>query len=218
MRKGPITAVMFDFDMTLADSGYAVTECTNMFAREKGLREVTREERVSYLGVAMEEEWRAMWGEYDPSWIDYYRANFASLEYGRIRLFDGAKETVAALSEAGIKVGVVTNRQNVEGAIEGTGLRGLFDVAVGLSDVKNAKPHPEPLLTAIARAGGFPGGTLYAGDTKIDMETAVAAGVRGIGMTTGNFGRDALTEAGASWVCSDLREIIGIIDWINGGN
>jgi phosphoglycolate phosphatase len=218
MRRGLITAVMFDFDMTLADSSYAMTECTNMFAREKGLREVTREERVACLGVAMEDEWRAMWGEYDPSWIDHYRANYASLEYERIRLFDGTKETVTALSEAGIKVGVVTNRHNAEGAIDGTGLHGLFDVAVGLSDVKNPKPHPEPLLTAIARAGVSPWSTLYAGDTVIDMETAVAAGVRGIGMTTGNFGRDALTQAGASWICSDLREIIGIIDWINGGN
>jgi phosphoglycolate phosphatase len=209
---------MFDFDMTLVDSSYAVTECTNLFAEEKGLRKVTREERLSYLGVPMKDEWTAMWGEYDPAWLDYYREKYANLEYERTKLFAGTRETVTALSRAGLKVGVVTNRRNAVDAVNRTGLSGLFDVLIGLNDVKNAKPHPEPLLAAIELAGATTDCALYVGDTRIDMETALAAGVRGIGMTTGNYGEESLKDAGASWVCSDLLEILGIISGINGGN
>ncbi len=43
------------------------------------------------------------------------------------------------------------------------------------------------------------------------MMTTVAAGCRGIGMTTGNFDKKALCEAGAWEVRDDLGEIPSLI-------
>ena len=42
------------------------------------------------------------------------------------------------------------------------------------------------------------------------MQTAVAAVVRGVGMTTGNFDEEGLAAAGAWRVCSDLIEVPGL--------
>ena len=148
--------------------------------------------------------------------MNYYREKFVDIEFGLIKEYTETREVLASLRESGIKTGVATNRKRAVKALEYVGLFELLDVIVGLEDVKNAKPHPEPVLTAGSRAGSTPATALYAGDTLIDMETALSAGVRGIGMTTGNFGEKELRDGGASWVCADLREILDIVKSISG--
>ena len=87
------------------------------------------------------------------------------------------------------------------------GLTDMLDVVVGLEDVERAKPEPDPLLKGFGILGLSPSECIYAGDTDIDMKTTIAAGCRGIGMTTGNFNKKALREAGAWHVIDDLGEI-----------
>ena len=55
--------------------------------------------------------------------------------------------------------------------------------------------------------GVSPSDGIYVGDTDIDMKTSIAAGTRGVGMTTGNFTEAGLKAAGAWRVLSDLSEI-----------
>jgi HAD superfamily hydrolase (TIGR01549 family) len=217
LSRGAIRAAVFDFDMTLVDSSFAVTECMNLFAAAKGFRKVTREEILSLMGLPIEDELRILWGSFEPDWIDYYRSAFGDRELDMIREFPGARDTLSSLREAGIKVGVATNRGRAKRALSRCGLSNLLDVVIGLEDVKNAKPHPEPVLTAIERIGETPGVAVYVGDAEIDMKTAVAARVPGIGVTTGNFGEERLRAAGASWVCSSLREVPDIIKNMDGG-
>ncbi len=38
--KNKISAVLFDFDMTLVDSSYSIHHCTNLLARHLGFEEV----------------------------------------------------------------------------------------------------------------------------------------------------------------------------------
>lgn len=38
-----IRAVLFDFDMTLVDSSYAIHHCTNLLANHLGFKEISRE-------------------------------------------------------------------------------------------------------------------------------------------------------------------------------
>lgn len=205
--RAPVGAVLFDFDMTLVDSSYAIAECTNRLAEAKGLRPVTREEMLTVIGLPIEESWVALWGRYDPTWLDHYRNNFRELEASALRPFTGTRSVPEALKSAGVKTAVVSNRRFARVAVEHCGLADLFDAIVGLEDVTNAKPHPEPILTALARLGVAPAGAVYVGDTDIDMRTAVAADVAGLGMTTGNFDEAGLLEAGAAWVCAALEEI-----------
>ena len=107
---------------------------------------------------------------------------------------------------SGIKTGLVSNRQFARNPAEYLGIADKFDVIIGLEDVTHAKPDPEPLLTALSRLGVEPAQAVYVGDTDIDMKTAAAAGVRGIGVTTGNFGAEQHLAAGAWRVCGSLAE------------
>ena len=203
-------AVIFDFDMTLADSSYAIHHCSNLLARKFGLEEVSREVVLAGIGLPIEDCWRLYWGDFKEEWLGYYRDEFRGVEQTGIRLFPN---TVAALEELRakrVRTGVVSNRRFARRVVDATKLTPYMDVIIGLEDVTNAKPDPEALFKAIGKLGVGADEAVYVGDTDIDMKTAVAAAVRGVGVTTGNFGEDGLAAAGAWRVCSDLIEVPGL--------
>jgi len=209
--KNKIKAVLFDFDMTLVDSSYAIYCCTNMLAQHLGVREVSREEVLASIGLTIEDSWRSYWGDFRQEWVDYYRANYREEEQTRLRLFPGTVRTLETLRSRGIKVGVVSNRRYARRPVESTGLKPFMDVVIGLEDVEHAKPEPESLLKGFDMLDTEPDLGIYVGDTDIDMKTSVAAGSRGIGMTTGNFSACELRNAGAWRVLDDLRDILPLI-------
>jgi queuosine biosynthesis protein QueD len=206
-----IEAVLFDFDMTLVDSSYVITDCTNKLADMYGLRRITREELMTVIGLPLAEAWERQWGRVEPEWLDTYRAKFRDAEQEGMREYPGARVVPAALRAAGIRTGVVSNRTYARLAVDKAGMSDLFDVVVGFENVTKPKPDAEPVLHALAQIGVRPWNAVYVGDTDVDMMTAVNAGVRGIGVTTGNFGGEDLRAAGAEWVCGALEEIPAII-------
>ena len=207
VQSGKIKAVLFDFDMTLVDSSYAIHHCTNKLAEHLGFKEISYAQVLTAIGMTIEDSWMSFWGEFKPEWVDYYRANFRGEEQSRLRLFPNSVDTLKKLRDMGCKVGVVSNRRFAKLPAEHLGLTSMLDVIVGLEDVERAKPHPDPLLKGFASVGVSPSEGIYVGDTDIDMKTSIAAGTRGVGMTTGNFTKDGLKAAGAWRVLSDLSEI-----------
>ncbi|MDR1652034.1 MAG: HAD family hydrolase [Synergistaceae bacterium] len=200
------SAALFDFDLTLMDTSYIITECTNRLAGRFDLRPVTHQEMKSLIGLPIEDEWVELWGRFEQEWLDYYRNNFRSAEMSGFREFPDTRSALLLLRSKGVRTGVVTNRHFARLAVEQSGIADLLDVVVGLEDAANPKPHPEPLLEALSRLEAAPEDAFYTGDTDIDMKTASAAGVTGIGVATGNFSRGELKESGAAYACSDLTE------------
>lgn len=211
MAAQKISAVLFDFDMTLADTSYGIHYCTVELARHFGLRLVTREEVMKIIGLSIEDGWRLLWGDFKDEWITYYRENFRGEEMSRTRLFPHTKNVLEDLKKRGVHVGVSSNRRYAERPLKVLGLDGYMDVVVGLDKAKNPKPAPDVVLTALDVLGVKPENALYVGDTNIDMQTAVNAEARGIGMTTGNFDRAGLKKAGAWKTFDDLDGIPGLV-------
>lgn len=192
--------------MTLADSSYSITDALNLIAQSRGLRSVTREEILRVIGLPIAESWMALWGEFDESWLEEYRERFVPLEYKGLRLFPGAREVLESLRGLGMKLGVASNRRNVLPALEATDIAQYFDSVVGLQDVALPKPSPDVLIESMQRLGVSSAETWYVGDTADDMRAAVSAGVRGVGVESGNFQAADLIEAGA-W-----RTIPAVVD------
>ncbi len=61
-------------------------------------------------------------------------------------------------------------------ALEEHDLSDAVDVVVGRDTVANQKPHPEPLLEAVAELSVEPDRTLFVGDSPSDEQTADRAG------------------------------------------
>jgi phosphoglycolate phosphatase len=135
----------------------------------------------------------------------------------RARVLPGAAETIAALTAGrpGLTViqSVLTGNLRAMSDVKlGTlGLTEHLDLEVGAygaeSEVR-ADLVPAARRRAQARYGhDFAGpGTVLVGDTPLDIEAALAAGARAVGVASGSFTADDLRAAGANAVLDNLAD------------
>ena len=105
-------------------------------------------------------------------------------------VYPGVRNALGELISAGWVVGVCTNKPEAL-AIELLGrleLLGLMNSVVGADTLPYRKPNPEPLVAAVVRAGGKVERSFLVGDTKIDRDTARAAGVASVLVSFGPAG------------------------------
>ena len=204
-------AALLDFDLTLVDSVPAIMEATNRFADVIGRPHVARERILETIALPFEETWPEFWGDWDPAWPALYRESCWGLESAGLILLPGAVGAMEALKAAGLKTAVVTNRWEAAKAVESAGLIQYFDLVVGFGDSPRPKPAPDPVLKALELLGAEPSEAAFAGDTVVDIQTALAAGVDAVGVTTGPDGREALLSAGAARVIGSIGELPGVL-------
>ena len=202
------SCVIFDFDMTLVDSSYAIRDTMNMLAEREGLPPVTREEVLSVIGLPIRDSWLKIWGRFDERWLIDFREIFVQQEFAGILPFPGTRGVLEALSLRGVSLGIASNRQRPGHPLKAVGLDGYFRSVVGMDDVERGKPSPDMILKGMADLGGTPETTLYVGDTADDMTAAKDAGIRCVGLTTGNFTTEALHSAGAWRVFDAVEELL----------
>ncbi|MFC6732610.1 MULTISPECIES: HAD family hydrolase [unclassified Haladaptatus] len=132
---------------------------------------------------------------------------FEEATYGTIRPHDGAKETLAALDDAGVYLGVVSDVDDHEGKriLETLDLHAHFDHVTTSEAVGKKKPDQAMFQTALDHAGVSPETGLMVGDRySHDM-----VGGREAGLTTVAYG--ANDGPAVDYVISDLREILRIV-------
>jgi HAD superfamily hydrolase (TIGR01509 family) len=121
----------------------------------------------------------------------------------------GVRAMLRDLRDAGYGVGVVTAKggAQAEHLLTSTELRDLVDVLVSTDDVDRGKPAPDSALLGLQRLGAVAEETWYVGDATSDMEMALAAGMRAMGITTGAATREELASAGAEVVVDSAGEV-----------
>jgi phosphoglycolate phosphatase len=125
-------------------------------------------------------------------------------------VYDGIPEALAA-ARRHARVAVLTNKpaRASERILEALGLRAACEDVVGGDAAWPRKPDPASLRALMARASATPAATLLVGDSAVDHETAVRAGVRcclatyGFGYAT--FPAERLT--GAEWIVRTAAEL-----------
>ncbi len=102
-------------------------------------------------------------------------------------LFEGVQETLDALRNAGIGLGIVSTkyRFRIEDILKRHQLAHHFGVIVGGEDVTSHKPDPEGLVSALAALGVSPGEAVYVGDHVVDAEAAMGAAVPFVAVLSG---------------------------------
>lgn len=200
--------VIFDFDMTLVDSSYAIRDTMNLVAERQELPPVTREQVLSVIGLPIRESWMKVWNRFEEQWLTDFRTLFLEKEFAGIFPFPGTTRVLDSLSAQGVALGIASNRQSPAHPLKFTGLAGYFQSVVGMGDVENAKPAPDMILKGMADLGWGTKDTLFVGDTGDDMAAARGAGVRAVGLTTGNSTPNGLREAGAWKVMNAIEDIL----------
>jgi phosphoglycolate phosphatase len=113
----------------------------------------------------------------------------------------------AALASARCALAVHTNKPGAMARriLEGLGVLGRFGAVVG-GDEAPRKPDPTGTLEIAARLGVRPEETVFVGDSRVDQETAAAAGIRFLAVTWGFLPAAALAGAGAAAFARDAAE------------
>lgn len=86
------------------------------------------------------------------------------------------------------------------------------DAVTSAEDVDDAKPAPDIIATALAKASARADEAVMVGDAVWDMAAARRAGVTAIGVLSGGSSADLLRAAGAAAVYDDVADLLAKLD------
>ena len=211
--------VLFDLDGTLADSVPLIAKHVAETLTEFGAP-TEASQIVPFIGRPLELTLSVFSSlpQDDPrivELVDAYHASWFPIveAHGPELLLPGAVGMLARLREAGYRIGIVTAKGSPEAhhMIDALGITDLVDAVVGDDMVDNGKPAPDPALLGLELLGATAAETWYVGDATTDLEMALAAGMRPMGITTGASTHDVLLEAGAEVVVEDVPQVADVV-------
>jgi len=211
---------LFDCDGTIVDSAAVIHACMERtfddfeivrpaFADTKSIIGLTLDIAIArLLDRPVDTEIAAMTARYKEHFM-LHRQNGGALEPA----YDGLLPLIAALAARDdVILGVVTgkSRRGLDAILAHHELTNVF-FTIRTADDCPSKPHPAMVLECCAEAGIDPKQTSVIGDAVYDMQMAVNAGARAIGVSWGYGPVQALREAGAGHVVSKAGEIAALI-------
>ncbi len=125
-------------------------------------------------------------------------------------LFPAVADTLGALHAKGLPLALVTNKPTpfVAPILASLDIAKYFTVVIGGYNVKNKKPHPEPLLLVAEKLGLAPADLLFVGDSRNDIQAAKAAGCSSIGLTYGyNYG-EPISLSEPDYIFDQFNELL----------
>jgi pyrophosphatase PpaX len=144
--------------------------------------------------------------------VQTYRTYNLTHHDALVKPYEGVVDEIRRLKNSGKQLGVVTSKLR-DGAMRGLRISLLddaFDIVIGCDDVTHSKPHPEPVLKAVEELGVDKASTVFVGDSRHDMESGRAAGVKTAAVLWGPFDRPHLEDLAPDYWLEkpqDLREL-----------
>ena len=195
-RKMEYKTYLFDFDYTLADSSRGIVICFRNVLTRHGHTDITDESIKRTIGKTLEDSFSILTGITDKNTLISYKKEY--VKEADIHMTANTKffpETVAvlkALKKRGAQIGIISTkyRYRIHEMVDQHFPNKFFDIIIGGEDVKKAKPSPQGLLKALRCLHRKKKDTLYIGDSIIDAQTALLAGVDFVGVLNGMTTRD----------------------------
>lgn len=206
--------MIFDFDLTLADSTKGIIECFRYSLDKYGFEVPDDETIKKTIGLTIEDAFVSFIGKRDEELIkklsDTYRTRADEVMTANTHFFDGVLGVLQLLKNAGVKLGIVSTkrRYRIAEAFERENNSYLIDEIIGPESVSHVKPDPEGLNRMIEVLGVDKSETLYTGDSYIDAETAKNAGVDFCGVLTGTTTKKDFSKYPSVAICDDLTGLL----------
>ena len=212
-------AVIFDLDGTLLDSLEDLADSMNaVLARQQfpvhavdryryfvgdGISELVKrvlpEQRRTDSLVADNIRW--MSAEYEERWQK------------KTRPYPGIEELLAALTDVGLRMAVLSNKPDpftkimVPALLPGWSFEPILGARPGVP----VKPDPQAALEIAGQLAVVPHEILYLGDTATDMRTACAAGMLAVGVAWGFRPVEELQQNGAQRIIHYPTDLLPIL-------
>ncbi len=211
-------AVLFDLDGTLIDTAVdmigALKEMVQLHGLEFGNPETYYKQFITHGSVAIV---RSVFAANDDQiddlkqqYLDIYRRRLTSSS----DLFAGMQPVLAALQQAGIVWGIVTNKpaQLTHPLVCAVQALSGHAVVVCADEVGIGKPDPRPLQRALEQLQVSADQCWYIGDARTDVQAARAAGMKNAVASWGYLSpQDKVHQWGADHVLNHPGEILDML-------
>lgn len=214
---------IFDLDGTILNTLDDLTNGINYVLEQHGFP-VHEKEAVKYMvgnGIAKlveraipdgrdNPEYEAVYNEF----VEYYRGH-SSIKTGP---YEGMVECIKELRAAGVATAVNTNKDEVAAKdLCNKYFPGLFDFVSGGKVSVPVKPAPDGVYEILKHRGLSPlneedrAKVVFIGDSDVDIQTGLNAGIDEIGVDWGFRGKEFLLEHGAKRVVTTCEELVKIV-------
>lgn len=209
-----IDTVLFDLDGTIINTNELIISGFIHVLEEHTDKLFTREEIIPNMGLPLDKQFEIFTGLEDVAHLSQGYRDYSKIHHDNmVKGFPNVKEVIMRLHGQGIKLGIVTTkmRESTKRVLEHFDFLQYFDVIITLDDVKQPKPHPEPVLIAVQNLGSDPKRTLMVGDSPADIQSANAAGVVSVAVSWSLKGAEVLRKYDPAYVIDDMTELYGIM-------
>lgn len=209
---------LFDCDGTLVDSQFAIHACMLDAFAAAGLDGPTVQQVRQVVGLPLKEAISILCIDEASPIDDLAMAYSAAWQKLRAEdglqepMFDGMAELLSSLYDNNWTLGVATGKstRGLSATLEHHRIGHLFDT-LQTADKAQGKPHPEMIHMAMDETGLRPEDVIMIGDTTFDIEMAVAANVRSIGVAWGYHDVNDLKTAGADVIVANASELSSVL-------
>jgi phosphoglycolate phosphatase len=211
-----IKLLIFDLDGTLIDSRLDLVHSVNAMLRHFGRPELPGDLVASYVGDGAPVLVRRALGDpkdegFLKEALDYFLAYYRVHKLDYTHVYDGIKETLAAIHNSNgnrRKMAVLSNKpvHPSRAIVEALGLAEFFIHVYGGNSFPTKKPDPHGAQTILRETKTRPEEAVMVGDSSIDVITGRNAGVWTCGVTYG-FAPHTLCEAPPDVVVDKPQEL-----------
>ena len=210
-------AVLVDMDGTLLDTLEDLCDSTNHALAQMGYPLRGIEEIRRFIGNGAEKQIRRAVPEGTSEGkimetLAAFRAYYQDHCQIKTKVYDGLLDVLSELKEKGVKMAVVSNKPDAavkKLSREYFGDR--LDYAIGPSDGVRCKPYPDMAEEALKALGVEKKDAVFVGDSEVDVQTGLNAGLDVIAVSWGFRSREVVIEAGASKIADNASELEKLI-------
>lgn len=207
-------AVIFDLDGTILNTLDDLADSANHVLAEQGFPTHPTEQYKTFVGNGIPKLiQRILPNDVSDDVFERTLAEFGAYydvhKNDKTAPYAGIREMLSELKSRGLKLCVLSNKQHnlsVQIVKHHFG-EDTFDIIRGKMEQFPAKPDPASCSDVISILNIPKSNILYVGDSNVDMQTGINAGLTKCGVSWGFRSVDELKSAGADYIASSPQDI-----------
>lgn len=211
-KKMKFDTVLFDLDGTILDTNKLIHD-SFVYTFEQYGYEFTDEQILQFNGPPLYDTFTKLNPEKAEEMVQIYRKHNLSNHDKVVKLFPNVKETLDALQNNGVKMGIISAKMR-PGVIQGlelTKIKDYFDTIITFDDITKPKPDPEPVLMGMEKLNSVKNKTIMIGDNFHDIVAGNEAGVDTVAVSWTSKGIENLQKYNPTYTIDDMLELLPIV-------